>query len=56
MFDKYNEIGRLFDVQAIPTLILINRKGNIEYIQHGTGDFTELKSILDKEKDDSIHN
>jgi len=55
MLDKYNEISRLFDVHGIPALILVNKKGNIEYIQNGTGDFTRLKSILDKEKDDSIH-
>jgi peroxiredoxin len=35
LFDPKNEVSELYDVIAMPSTVLVDRKGNLRYLHHG---------------------
>ena len=35
LFDKENKVSKLYDVNAMPSTVFIDRKGNVRYLHHG---------------------
>ncbi len=35
LFDKENKVSKMYDVNAMPSTVFIDRKGNVRYLHHG---------------------
>ena len=35
LFDKENKVSKLYDVNAMPSTVFIDRKGNVRYLHRG---------------------
>ena len=35
LFDARNEVSRLYEVEAMPVTVLVDREGNVRYVHHG---------------------
>lgn len=50
LFDRKNEVSKLYDVKAMPSTVMVDRKGNIRYIHKGykDGDENEYQNWIRK--------
>ena len=52
LFDEYKEVSKLYDVEAMPVTILVDREGIVRHIHHGYKPgyeekyLTEIRSLL----------
>ena len=52
LFDERKEVSQLYDVQAMPVTVLVDREGNVRYVHHGykpgyeENYLTEIRSLL----------
>jgi peroxiredoxin len=52
LFDRLKEVGRAYGIEAIPTTVLIDRRGHVRYVQsdyHGTDNsyVARVRALLD---------
>lgn len=52
LFDESKEVSKLYDVEVMPTTILVDREGNVRYVHHGYKPgyedkyLTEIRALL----------
>ena len=52
LFDERKEVSQLYEVEAMPVTVLVDREGNVRYVQHGYKPgyeehyLTEIRSLL----------
>ena len=52
LFDETKQVSKLYDVQAMPVTILVDREGTIRYVHHGYKPgyedkyLTEIRALL----------
>ena len=35
LFDSSKEVSKLYEVEAMPVTVLVDREGNVRYVHHG---------------------